>query len=251
MLIRWVNKWLKFDQFCQLCGARCGTEQSICLACEAELPWLDRACSCCALPLEDEDSSPLCPECQLKTPLFDQVQAPWRFDFPIDSLISRFKQRGDWPSGRIMAHYLARHLENAYHEGLSKPEALLPVPLSARRLRQRGFDQTRMLAEWLGKDLAIPVELSLIQRVRDTPAQKQLNAQERQQNLQDAFAIQSPTPYRHLAIVDDVMTTGATVNALAQLLRQAGVERVDVYALARTPKPVLKRASESGPQMPV
>jgi len=239
MNISRVNKWLKFDQYCVLCDEPCGTEQALCLACEAELPWLDHACECCALPLTAEEQGPLCARCQLQSPSFTRVESPWRFAFPLDSLISRFKHSADWPVGRVLTGYLARHLEHAYAEGLPRPEALLPVPISRRRLRQRGFDQTLMLAEWLGKQIGIPVAGQLIQRVRDTTSQQQLNAQERHHNLQQAFALNSAQPlrHRHIAVVDDVLTTGSTAETLAQLLRKAGVERVDVYCLARTPRP--------------
>lgn len=246
MLLQWVNQWLKFEQHCVLCGEGCDPQQWICLACEQELPWLHHRCSCCALPLHADELGPLCPSCQYQTPAFDHVEAPWRFDFPIDALISRFKQQSDWGTGRILSHYLAHHVEQAHKEGLAKPQALVPVPSSQKRLRQRGFDHTRMLADWLSKRLHTPVETRLIRRIQDTPAQKQLNAQERQSNLQTAFQIGlNPLKYQHIAIVDDVVTTGATVNRLATLLRSIGIKRVDVYAWARTPRPESQPAPSS------
>ena len=242
MIIRQVNKWLKFNQYCQLCDEACGTEQNLCLACEAELPWLGRQCQHCAHPLTDREPGPLCPSCQIQTPTMARVITPWRFAFPIDTLISRFKHHGDWPIGRLLSHYLAQQLEQAYGEGLPKPAALIPVPLSQARLRQRGFDQTRLLADWLGKTLKCPVAPHWIQRVRDTPSQQQLNAQERRHNLQQAFALGAHASIEagaHFAIIDDVLTTGATAETLAQLLYQAGAARVDLYCLARTPRPTM------------
>lgn len=239
MLFKQINKWLKLDQTCLLCGAKCDHDQRLCLPCEEELPWLSKKpqCSCCALPLQPTEG-PLCTSCQLRTPAFTRVEAAWTFDFPIDSLISRFKHQVHWPTGKMLTDYLAQHLEYAYLEGLPQPEALIPVPMSKQRLRQRGFNQTAFISHWLGKKLGCPVDEELIQRSRDTTSQQQLNAQERQHNLQGAFQLQQKArKYRHLALVDDVMTTGATGHILAQTLLDAGVQRIDLYCLARTPRP--------------
>ncbi|NIU62492.1 MAG: ComF family protein, partial [Pseudomonas stutzeri] len=124
-------------------------------------------------------------------------------------------------------------------EGLPRPDLLLPVPLARRRLRQRGFNQAQMLADWLSRPLGIATDARVLERVLDTPAQQQLDAATRRRNLRQAFAIATGADVkgRHLALVDDVLTTGATAEALARLLKRAGAERVDVYCLARTPKP--------------
>jgi ComF family protein len=113
------------------------------------------------------------------------------------------------------------------------------VPLAARRLRQRGFNQATLLARWLSGPLDIPCEEHLLRRVQDTPAQQALDAKARRRNLRQAFALTPDARLRnrHLALVDDVLTTGATAQALAHLLLEAGAARVDVYCLARTPKP--------------
>lgn len=232
-----VYKWLKNAQFCTLCDERCEAEQSICGACEAELPWLRQRCSICALPLTA--TGLICGDCLKHPPAFEHVAVPWRFAFPVDSLISRFKHQSQWPLGRLLAEQLSRHLHHAFEEGLPRPEALLPVPLARKRMRHRGFNQAQMLADWLSPALAIPVDTKLLQRVQDTPSQQQLDAASRRRNLRQAFALaedQSLTG-RHLAIIDDVLTTGATAEALARLLKRAGATRVDVYCLARTPKP--------------
>lgn len=232
-----VYNWLKFAQNCQLCDEPCEPTASLCGPCEAELPWLAGRCTTCALPLPIHDL--LCGHCLRRPPAFDQVAVPWRFAFPIDSLINRFKHQARWPLGRLLAGQLGRHLEHAFSEGLPRPDALLPVPLATRRLRQRGFNQAQMLADWLAAELALTVDDSLLQRVIDTPAQQQLDAATRRRNLRGAFALadERAVAGRHFALVDDVLTTGATAEALAQLLKRAGATRVDVYCLARTPKP--------------
>lgn len=116
---------------------------------------------------------------------------------------------------------------------------LLPVPLSPSRLRQRGFNQAALLANWLGKALQLPVDGGLLQRVQEQQSQQGLSANERRRNLKQAFALVKDARLegRHLALVDDVLTTGATADSLALLLKRAGAGRVDVYCLARTPPP--------------
>src|SRR5690606_16404846 len=172
-------------------------------------------------------------------PAFQRVEVPWRYDFPLDSLITRFKHQAKWPLGRLLADLLAQHLQHAFADGLPRPQALVPVPLARRRLRQRGFNQAALLARWLSRGLQLPCHEQWLQRIQDTPAQQQLDAAARQRNLRQAFRL-IPAPDivgAHLALVDDVLTTGATAERLARLLLKAGAARVDVYCLARTPKP--------------
>ncbi|MCJ0971914.1 ComF family protein [Pseudomonas sp. PS1] len=232
-----VYKWIKINQICLLCDERCEADQSLCAACEAELPWLGGRCSVCALPLPA--SGVVCGNCQKRPPSFDHVAVPWRFAFPVDTLISRFKHQSRWPLGRLLAEQLARHLQHGFDEGLPRPDILLPVPLARRRLRQRGFNQAQMLADWLSRALRIPVDGKRLQRIQDTPSQQGLDAASRRRNLRQAFALAGGDNLadRHVAIIDDVLTTGATAEALARLLKRAGAARVDVYCLARTPKP--------------
>ncbi len=232
-----VYNWLNNEQICLLCDGHCQGERPICAPCEAELPWLEGQCRICALPLPT--SGMICGECQTKPPYFDQVQTPWHYGFPIDALITRFKHHGKWPLGRLLGTLLSHHLQNAFAHGLPRPELLLPVPLGKQRLRQRGFNQAQMLADWLQAQLQLPTQSHLLCRERETDAQQELDAAARQRNLRNAFALSDPSAVKgkHLAVVDDVLTTGATANSLARLLKKAGARRVDVYCLARTPKP--------------
>ncbi|MFT0867612.1 ComF family protein [Pseudomonas sp. CAM1A] len=225
------------DQPCLLCDERAGQPYPLCLACEQTLPWLQEQCRRCALPLALDDL--LCGNCSRRQPAFKRVIAPWHYGFPVDTLISRFKHNSQWPLGRLLAQLLGLSLSHHYHEGLPRPDCLLPVPLAGRRLRQRGFNQAAMLARWLARQLRLPCDEHLLQRVRDTPAQQALGAKARQRNLRQAFALTpgSELEGRHLALVDDVLTTGATAQTIARLLRKAGARRVDIYCLARTPRP--------------
>jgi len=114
----------------------------------------------------------------------------------------------------------------------------LAVPLAKDRLRERGFNQAELLAGWLAQALQLPLCRRALRRTRATPAQQELDAKTRQRNLHGAFALADGFVARglHLALVDDVLTTGATAGEIAHLLRQNGAARVDVYCLARTPK---------------
>lgn len=228
---------LKNVQSCLLCDEPAEAEMPICVACEAEMPWLGEHCQTCALPLPEAGLT--CDGCLLEPPAYEQVAVPWRYDFPVDSLITRFKHNAKWPFGHLLADVLSQYLQHRFDEDLPRPDALLPVPLAAKRLRQRGFNQAAMLARWLSKQLDLPCEENVVHRIQDTSAQQDLDAKARKRNLRNAFALTSDANVkgRHLALVDDVLTTGATAQALARLLMNAGAARVDVYCLARTPKP--------------
>ena len=232
-----VYIWTKNKQICLLCADPADTAQPLCSACEAELPWLGGHCAICALPLPGTGLT--CGACLKRPPAFARVEVPWRYDFPVDSLITRFKHQAQWPLGRLLGGLLSHHLQHAFAEGLPRPDCLLPVPLGRRRLRSRGFNQSEMLARWLATDLQLPVHSDWLLRPREGAHQQELDAAARKRNLRQAFALseRAAVSGRHLALVDDVLTTGATAEALARLLLRAGARRIDVYCLARTPKP--------------
>lgn len=233
-----VYIWLKSNQTCLICDESSGTADPVCGACETELPWLMEHCEVRALPLPA--TGLVCGQCLKQPQAFKQVVAPWTYSFPIDSLISRFKHQARWPLGHLLAHLLGQFLQHRYEDAaLARPDCLLPVPLARKRLRERGFNQAAMLARWLSEDLNIPWDEHLLSRPRETVAQQDLDARTRKRNLHQAFALADGAQVkgRHLALIDDVLTTGATASSLARLLMDAGARQVDVYCLARTPKP--------------
>jgi len=233
-----VYIWLKTNQTCLVCDEATQCADSVCNACETELPWLMDACEVCALPLPMEGLT--CGQCQTKPPAFNHVIAPWTFSFPVDTLISRFKHQARWPLGHMLARLLGDYLQHRFDTtGLTRPDYLLPVPMAPRRLRERGYNQALMLARWLSTALNIPCDADLLLRPFETVAQQDLDAKTRKRNLLRAFTLApgAQVQGRHLALVDDVLTTGATAHSLARLLMAAGARRVDVYCLARTPKP--------------
>lgn len=235
--IRLVYIWLINNQTCLLCDQRCTGPLPLCCSCELELPWLSEGCLRCALPLPMAGLQ--CGHCVKQPPAYARVHAPWVYDFPIASLINRFKHNSKWPYGRLLAELLSQSLLDRFNAGHSRPDILLPVPLSARRLRERGYNQASMLGQWLCKRLHIACCDQWLLRTQDTPAQQALDAKARKRNLLQAFSLSPQANVRglHVALVDDVVTTGATAQSLARLLLKAGARRVDVYCLARTPKP--------------
>jgi len=232
-----VYIWLKNKQSCLLCDEATDTLIPICTPCETELPWLGDHCQVCALPLPMAGLT--CGQCLKRPPAFGQVVVPFTYGFPVDSLITRFKHGAKWPFGRMLAELLEQSLHHRFADDLDRPDRLIPVPLATQRLRRRGFNQAAMLARWLSTGLELPVDETLVVRTQDAPAQQDLNAEARKRNLRHAFALTPEVTVKglHLALVDDVLTTGATAQALAHLLMEAGAARVDVYCLARTPKP--------------
>lgn len=224
----------KFNQTCYFCGARGDNPYPLCSGCEEDLPWAGQRCLHCALPLTFD--SQCCAKCEVALPPFECVEAPWTYDFPLDAAILAFKHRGNRPMGRLLADRLGAWLTYRYQQGLPRPQQLLAVPMAAKRLRQRGFNQAQALADDLSTRLRIPAPAGSLVRLRNTPAQQGLDLIARQANVKEAFglSVKAKVQDLHLAIVDDVMTTGATATALTRLLLEAGAHRVDVYCLART-----------------
>lgn len=227
--------WLKnilfklFPGQCLLCGQSASGQTDLCHACYRALPSLGPACQTCARPLAQ--SALRCGQCLKHPPVFDQIRCPFYYRPPISQLIQQFKFDGKLSTGQLLAQLLASYLQPLD----SLPQLLLPVPLSPQRLRQRGFNQAVELARLLSPKLGLDYDPRLLSKIRHTPDQVGLSQAQRQRNLRGAFQLTAPVPMQHLVLIDDVVTTGATANELARLLKAAGVNRVDVWCLARTP----------------
>ena len=222
--------------FCLLCHGSSRHGRHVCPDCNRELPWLKRACRTCAEPLRWGGDQ--CQRCLADPPPVDFCTAPFEYRFPVGQLILSMKQREPELLASL-THWLSRHLQGLDHP---TPDLLVPVPMHSDRQRERGFNQAGVLAQSLGRKLGIPVAQELVLKPRATASQKHLNREERQLNLASAFRLDRaklikmrPRP-RHIAIVDDVITTGATTAHLATLFKQCGIRRVDAWALAKTPR---------------
>jgi len=193
------------------------------------LPVIDSQCFRCGLALPAPTAA--CGRCTRRMPAFDSSWPAFAYEGTLERLVHRFKFQRDLAAGRVLAGLSARRLAAV---GATRPQALVPVPLHWRRHLWRGFNQSRMLADDLSRLLdAIPVAPLLV-RQRATPAQSGLPAASRGTNVRGAFCARRPgCRLGHVALIDDVMTTGTTLDACARALKKAGIGRVDVWVVAR------------------
>ncbi|SEM44506.1 comF family protein [Pseudoxanthomonas sp. GM95] len=229
-----VDHWLRragqllLAPRCLACGEPGADGLDLCRACTEALPWNRAACPRCALPTPHGDRCGAC--LQAPTPM-TATYAACVYGLPLDRLVPRFKFHQDLACGRLLAELMTRSLAT-----VERPDALIPIPLHASRLRQRGYDQALELARPLGRALDLPLLERVLIRQRETAPQSELDAAARRRNLRGAFAVQARDMLpAHVALVDDVMTTGATLQAAAQVLLRAGVQRVDAWVCARSP----------------
>ena len=212
---------------CLVCAEPGDRAMDLCTACRDALPWNAEACRQCGLAFDGPGSH--CGHCRFSPPPYTLTQAAFRYEFPVDRLLPRFKFHGDLAAGAVLATLMQWSLDPA-----ERPDALIPVPLHGSRLRQRGYDQALELGKALSRECRLPLCRDRLVRVRATHAQTELGAADRQRNMRGAFGLRGAAPLpRHVALIDDVMTTGATLGECAQALRAAGVERVDVWTVAR------------------
>jgi ComF family protein len=230
---------LIFPPTCILCGAAGDSGLDLCAGCRAELPRIGIACIRCAQPLPEavlatpmDTGGPLCGPCRRRPPPFVRTHAAYRYEQPLPALVGGLKFRRQLNTLRLMSLLLAESLADSAGD---RPQGIVPVPLHPQRLRERGYDQALELARIVGRRLALPVLDGVCERVRSTPPQAELEARARKTNLRGAFQATTPLGGVHVAVLDDVVTTGSTVGEVAQVLRRAGAARVDVWCLARTP----------------
>jgi ComF family protein len=222
-----------YPSHCVLCGAKGVGDRDLCADCFAELPWNRHPCPRCAAPLPPDADTPLCGECIKQSPSWDEAKSPLAYGFPVDKLVQRFKFEGDLAVGRLFGVLLAEYLA----AGEDRPDCIVPVPLHASRLKERGFNQAVELARPVSRRLKVKVRLDLCERSRATQVQSTLDADERRKNLKDAFTVKAPVQGLHVALLDDVVTTGATAESLAHALREAGARRVTLWSACRAASP--------------
>jgi ComF family protein len=231
MAYRWIERIRSFayPPVCLLCESAGHDNLDICRACADTLPGIDRGCARCALPVTLPNVT-LCGACQRRPPHFQSACALYRYEAPVDHLIRQLKFHGRLPYARLLGCLLGDHLAQRLRD---LPDCIVPVPLHPRRLRERGFNQSLELARHAGRRLRIPVDYACVSRTRHTHPQTELPAKLRRKNMRGAFQVTETFGAEHVAILDDVVTTGATVNELARALHRAGVQRVDVWCVAR------------------
>jgi ComF family protein len=225
-----------FPPTCVLCGApglTSGGGRDLCPGCATELPHNRDCCFQCAVPFDSPmPAETRCAACQRHPPPFETSLAAFRYEAAIPTLIGGAKFRGRLNLVRLLGQCLADRVREV---DPPRPEVLMPVPLHASRLRTRGYNQALEIARIVGRDLALPIDHASCIRIAPTPPQAGLDERARRRNIRGAFLVPGLLPWTHVAILDDVVTTGSTVAELSRALRKAGVRRIQVWAAARTP----------------
>lgn len=224
-----ARDWLAatlLPQPCALCGGSAGLPP-VCADCAAELPRQpELACPRCG---EDSPDGATCGACLRDPPAFDASTVAFRYQQPVDYLIQQFKFSGALHLGPWFADALLPGIQTGH-------DAIVAMPLHPNRLRERGYNQAREIALALAKRTGLPLRDALVRRIRDTAHQADLDADARRRNLRGAFACTTPIGINSVLVVDDVMTTGASLDEVAATLKRAGATRVDCAVAARTPQ---------------
>jgi len=231
---------------CYLCHSKADLELSLCEFCIQKLSLNQYHCVRCANPLqhhptittENSFDKPnyapqLCGKCLNQNYYFDQVQSPFLYAGHLIKLLHGFKYRQKLFLGRSLSQLFIRNTPLLSTELPIQADIIVPIPLYKDRIRQRGFNQALELANFFSRQTTINIDHTVLKRIKPTMSQRGLSAKERKQNIKNAFAIKSDLSYKHIILVDDVMTTGNTVNEAAKVLKKAGVQRVDVWTIAR------------------
>ena len=198
-----------------------------CAACDRALPYLEAAhCPTCALPTPGGE---VCGQCLKYPPEFDRATAVFGYAFPLDKLIHAMK----YGEQLALAHAFAEKLERRIDKN-SLPDCVIPMPLHPAKLRERGFNQSQLLAARITRELGLELLPHACRRVRDTPPQSALPWKERKKNMRDAFCCDADLTGRRVALVDDVLTTGASLNALAEAVQKRGAVEISAWVVART-----------------
>lgn len=210
---------------CLLC--RAASDRDICSPCHSHLPHLPpHHCVVCALPLA---TAGVCGACLAQPPAFDHSIAAASYAFPIDALLQSLKYQANLALAPLLADLLSVRIGAA-----ELPDFILPMPLHPSKLRERGFNQASEIARRVSKKTGVALLPLACRRIKDTPSQTGLPWKEREKNIRGAFACEADLTGRRIAVLDDVMTTGATINELAKVLRKCGASGVSAWVVART-----------------
>lgn len=230
-------------QFCCFCYRKTDTGHNLCRYCLSHLPSIvdnsapdsaSSVCLRCGFVWPDNTWRQKCVQCVNYQTGFERIICPFRYDFPIDGIIQRLKYQKHLASGRLLGQLLARDVSNWLTTD-QFPELLLPVPMNTIRYRQRGFNHAAEIAFWCGRALRIPSGPHSVKRRFDTGSLVGRSRAERNLHIRGAFGVEQGLRGRSVAIVDDVLTTGATAGELATELLDNGVKQVQLWAVARTP----------------
>ena len=210
---------------CPLCAAR--VNRGFCADCLELLPWIMTGCEICGTELLEAG---VCGGCQSRRPYYDHAVIPFKYREPVSGQIQLLKYNDQLRYATSLGAMICRRV---WKDPTPAPDLLIPVPLHRARLRQRGFNQALEIARRIGAELGVEVSHSLLERIKNTVSQTGLGKRQRRSNVKGAFKALALIQHAHVALVDDVVTSGSTVNAAARALKRAGVERVSVWAAAK------------------
>ena len=232
MVYIWLNHIRRqiFPTHCRLCRAPGLPDLELCADCRDELPWLVRGCLTCARPLPDGSNTTLCSDCQNSKSELDSCIALFAYQAPVDQWIQGLKFNNDLATARMLGELMAAKMPIC---PTPEPISLVPVPLHRKRLVQRGFNQSVEIARPLRR-LGYKLDLTSCIRRTHTIPQSELPARRRRSNLRGVFEARKQVKCRTVIIIDDVLTTGATLNELARTLRGAGAEKIHAWVISRT-----------------
>ncbi len=225
-IIEFVN-YLFAPGLCLACGCELDNAESLCDCCGKQLRRVPNPCLHCGQP--NPVSGRICPACMLNPPRWQRLIAPLQYH----GLTRDYLQQLKYSEALHLAKTLCRQCFEPFRHSAPKPELLLPVPLHRERLLDRGYNQADEIALLWSREFGIPVERNALTRIRATASQSGLSADQRVKNLRAAFDYRPTGDFRHVAIVDDIVTTGSTVDEITKLLHRAGIEYVEVWALTR------------------
>jgi len=225
-LQRLVSKLLN-PALCLGCEHELDPGLHFCTTCIDQLNLLNNPCTLCGL--ENQTSGCYCAACLYDPPRWQNLVAPLIYQGLARDLLIQLK----YAQSLHLANSLVSSVIHHFRASKSLPEVLLPVPLHRKRLLDRGFNQAFEIARTLSQLLDIPVDTRALCRIRDTESQSGLSANQRQKNILKAFAYDTSKPYSHVAVIDDIVTTGSTANEITKTLHRAGVQQVEIWGLAR------------------
>ncbi|KTD57278.1 ComF family protein [Legionella shakespearei] len=223
-----ITRSIRLPSICTLCNQFHKSTLAVCAECIQLMSRLGCRCVQCAYPLPD-DGYLICGHCIKNPPHFDATFIAYSFEEPLRSLLHQFK----YYNGLYLANLFCHLMVQAWDTDRPKPQCLIPVPMHPSRLKARGFNQAAILTKLLARKLSLPFDLTSCKKVINTAPQAGLDSEQRQKNLKGVFHT-APMTYEHVALVDDLLTTGSTANEIAFSLKNAGVKRVDVWCCART-----------------
>ena len=221
------NQLLTKSPLCLCCGYQKTHKQGFCLGCYHDLPHIKTPCLQCGLPL----TANMPCTCKAEDWPFAACLSAFAYQFPINELLFQYKSQARLALCNSFAQTLIAQIKKQQHP---LPQVLMPVPLHPNKLKQRGFNQSLELAKVLSKQLHIPIDYHSLQSTQQTTQQKSLNKQQRLVNVQSSYALTRPLSVTHIALIDDVITTGATTKTLAYLLREHGATQIQAWSIART-----------------